>query len=273
MIMTPKIHQIKIDFNVTHEIKRYVYVYLIEGKFCWLIDSGVDRTDKIIAEYLSSIGRSLGDIRGVMLTHAHPDHIGCVAKLKELTGCKVYASAGERPWIEDVELQFAERPIPNFHMLVNRAVTVDRLLKDGDIVELEDDLTIKVVATPGHSVDELSYILVEERCIFVGDSIPVAGDIPIWVNAQDSLNSLIKLKDLQGVDTFYPAWDVTYNRTQALQKIDSAIELINKIGQAVNACKAEINSIDDLVLRVCSIMGTPHFTQNPLFKRTVESFL
>lgn len=273
MIMTPKIHQIKIDFNVTAEIKRYVYVYLIEGKFCWLVDSGVDGTEKIIAEYLSSIGRSLGDIRGVILTHAHPDHIGSVAKIKTLTGCKVYASAGERAWIEDVELQFAQRPIPNFHTLVNRSVPVDVLLKDGDIVELEDGLTIEVVATPGHSVDELSYILVEERSIFVGDSIPVMGDIPIWVNVQDNLNSLIKLKDMQGIDTFYPAWDVTYNRTQAMQKIDSAIELINKIGQAVNDCKSETNSLDDLVLSVCAIMGTPHFIQNPLFKRTVASFL
>lgn len=271
--MKPKIHHIKIDFNVTHEIKRYVYVYLIEGKFCWLIDSGVDGTEKIIADYMSSIGRSLGDIRGVFLTHAHPDHIGSVAKIKELTGCKFYASAGERPWIEDVELQFAERPIPNFHTLVNKSVTVDEILKEGDIVELEDGLTIEVVETPGHSVAELSYKLVEEQCIFVGDAIPVVGDIPIWVNAQDSLNSLIKLKDLQGVDTFYPAWDVTYNRTQALQKIASAIELINNIEQAVNACKAEVNSLDDLVLRVCSTIGTPHFTQNPLFKRTVASFL
>ncbi|MGN0813062.1 MAG: MBL fold metallo-hydrolase [Candidatus Coproplasma sp.] len=271
--MKPKIHQIKIDFNVTPEIKRYVYVYLIEGKSCWLVDSGVDGTEKIIADYMSSIGRSLEDIRGVLLTHAHPDHIGCVAKLKELTGCKVYASAGERAWVEYVELQFAQRPIPNFHTLVNRSVPVDEVLKGGDIVGLEDGLTIEVVATPGHSVDELSYKLVEERCIFVGDAIPVVGDIPIWINAQDSLNSLIKLKDLQGVDTFYPAWGVTYNRTQALQKIDSAIELINKIVQAVNACKAEANSLDDLVLRVCATMGTPHFTQNPLFKRTVASFI
>lgn len=175
--MKPKIHQIKIDFNVTAEIKRYVYVYLIEGQSCWLIDSGVDGTEKIIADYMSSIGRSLGDIRGVLLTHAHPDHIGSVAKIKELTGCKVYASAGERPWIEDVELQFAERPIPNFHTLVNKSVVVDRLLKDEDIVELEDGLTFEVVGTPGHSVDELSYRLVEERCIFVGDAIPVVGDI------------------------------------------------------------------------------------------------
>lgn len=36
-----KIHQLRMDFQVTPEIKRYVYVCLIEGDFCYLVDSGV----------------------------------------------------------------------------------------------------------------------------------------------------------------------------------------------------------------------------------------
>lgn len=35
------LHQIKVDFNVTPEIQRYVYVYIIEAKYCYLVDSGV----------------------------------------------------------------------------------------------------------------------------------------------------------------------------------------------------------------------------------------
>lgn len=41
-----KIHQIRIDFHVTPEIKRYVYVYLIEAKNCYLVDSGVYGCEK-----------------------------------------------------------------------------------------------------------------------------------------------------------------------------------------------------------------------------------
>lgn len=271
--MTPKIHQIKIHFNVTPEIKRYVYAYLIEGRSCWLIDSGVDGTEKLLTDYMRSIGRRIEEIRGIFLTHAHPDHIGSAAKIKELTGCKVYASAGERAWIENVELQFAERPIPNFHALVNRSVPLDVTVKEGDRISLEEGLTIRVLQTPGHSVDECSYLLEEKHCIFVGDAIPVAGDIPIWVNARDSLNSLIKLKSLKGLDTFYPAWDATYDGARALQKIEEAMALIHTVGQSVDACKADADGIDDLVLRVCSKMGTPHFIKNPLFQRTVQSFL
>ena len=36
-----KIHQIRIDFNVTVEIRRYVFVYIIEAEDCYMIDAGV----------------------------------------------------------------------------------------------------------------------------------------------------------------------------------------------------------------------------------------
>ena len=43
-----KVHQIKIDFNVTEQIKRFVYVYIIEAQHCYLIDSRVYGCEKQI---------------------------------------------------------------------------------------------------------------------------------------------------------------------------------------------------------------------------------
>ena len=74
-----KIHQIRIDFNVTEKIRRYVFVYIIEAKDCYMIDSGVYGCEKQIASYMESIGRKLSDIKKIFLTHAHPDHIGSAA--------------------------------------------------------------------------------------------------------------------------------------------------------------------------------------------------
>lgn len=46
------VHQIKIDFHVTEQIKRFVYVYIIEAQHCYMIDSGVYGCEKQIIEYL-----------------------------------------------------------------------------------------------------------------------------------------------------------------------------------------------------------------------------
>ena len=56
-----KVHQIKIDFNVTNDIKRYVYVYVIEAKYLYLIDSGVYGSEKEICKYIESINRSYNE--------------------------------------------------------------------------------------------------------------------------------------------------------------------------------------------------------------------
>ena len=187
-----------------------------------MIDSGVDGAEEIIANYLKSIGRNLTDVKGIFLTHAHPDHIGSAAKIREMTGCKIYASAGESRWISDVDLQFAERPIPNFYTLVNKSVPVDEIL---------------------------NYLLPEERCIFTGDAIPVRGDIPIWIQRDDNRKSLEKLKKLNEVDMFYPAWDETYDREQAMDKIEDAKMLMDEIQRNVDRCKGIAESPDELVIK------------------------
>lgn len=110
-----KIHQIKLDFNVIDAIKRYVYVYIVEGEQCYLIDSGVAGSETIIEQYLHSINRSVEDLKGIFLTHAHPDHIGTAAYFQEKAGCDVYANRREKRWIENIDLEYEERPIPNFY--------------------------------------------------------------------------------------------------------------------------------------------------------------
>lgn len=51
--MEMKIHQIRIDFAVTEQVKRYVFVYLIEAKSCYLVDSGVCGNEEQIAQYMN----------------------------------------------------------------------------------------------------------------------------------------------------------------------------------------------------------------------------
>ena len=99
--------------------------------------------EKQIIDYLDTIGRDISEIKGIFLTHAHPDHIGSAAWFQENTGCKIYASEGEKRWIEDIDLEFKERPIPNFYKLAGRSSKVDVVVKDGDVIELEDGIKVR----------------------------------------------------------------------------------------------------------------------------------
>lgn len=266
-----RVHQIKIDFQVTTQVKRYVYAYLIESEYCYLIDSGVYNSQSAIVDKLKEIGREVEDIKGIFLTHAHPDHIGTAAWFKSQCGAKIYASAGEKPWIEDVDLQFKERPIPNFYNLAGKSVEIDCVVKDGDALQLEDHLQIKVISTPGHSVDEVSYQI--NRAMFIGDSIPVKGDIPIYVNVADSINSIHVIDSADHIAAFYPAWDQTYTREEMSIKAADARELIHVIGQAAAKASETNNNIDTIAAAVCQILDKPMLMANPLFKRTIQAHL
>ena len=266
-----KIHQIKLDFYVTDAIKRYVYIYIVEGEQCYLIDSGVAGSETIIEQYLHSINRSVEELKGIFLTHAHPDHIGTAAYFQEKTGCDIYASRREKRWIENIDLEYEERPIPNFYRLAGKSAKVTRTVKDGDIITLEKNVEVQVVGTPGHSIDELSFVIGENA--FIGDSIPVKGDIPIYTNKVKTLNSMNKITQLPSVTTFYPAWDTVYNKSEVIEKVKSATELIHRIDECVKAVYAEDKNVGEekMCQKVCEKLQMPFLFLNPLFKTTVKS--
>ena len=264
-----RVHQIRIDFAVTEQVKRYVFVYLIEAQSCYLVDSGVYGSEEQIAEYMKTIGRDILEIKGIFLTHVHPDHIGTAAWFREHTCCKIYASQGECAWIENIDLQYQERPIPNFYKLAGRSAKVDVTVQDGDLISLEDNLNIQVISTPGHSVDGVSYRLGNN--LFIGDAIPVKGDIPIYINVYDAFRTLKTIRDLGEICNYYPAWDHAYSVSDITEKINDAVHIICTLDEQVHAILEE-NKITDIVMitnLVCERLKMPHLRENPLFRKTV----
>jgi glyoxylase-like metal-dependent hydrolase (beta-lactamase superfamily II) len=234
-----------------------------------MIDSGVYGCEKEIIAYLESIGRKASDIRKLFLTHAHPDHIGSAAWFQKNAGCEIYAGEGERRWIEDIDLQFSERPIPNFYSLAGKSARVDHSLKDGDIITLEPGLSIHAYRTAGHSDDEMSYRL--EDVIFIGDTVPVRSDIPIMINVSETLESIRLLRDMKEIRTFYPAWDHSYSAEEMQKKLDDAEELIAKLQEAVNALD-QGQCLSELTKQVSDTMHLNMLSENPLFAKTIDAF-
>jgi len=104
MIVTDKIHQLQIEFeipvNPDTKISRFVNVILVFGDKITLIDTGVKGSEAAIFEYIQQHNRKYTDIDRVILSHSHPDHVGSAARIKELTGCQVMCHKLEKPWIE-----------------------------------------------------------------------------------------------------------------------------------------------------------------------------
>ena len=82
-----------------------------------------------------------------------------------------------------------------------------------------------------------------------------------------------KLQSLKDIDLFYPAWDKTYDKDTSRQKIKEAYDLIEQIRLNVNLCKESEKDLNSIVENVCDRMGTKQFMKNPLFKKTILSFL
>lgn len=263
-----RIKQIKIDFHVTESIERFVYVYLVETEDgCVLVDSGVAGSERIIENAILDKGHQPSEVKAVLLTHAHPDHIGTAHYFREKYGAEIYAGKGECRWIEDIDLQFKERPIPNFYHLAGHSTTVDRVVKDGDILFLSEDICIEVLSTPGHSVDEMTYRI--NDAVFIGDSVPVRGDIPVFIDVNASRDSLEILDRLPDVEAFYPAWDKTYSREMMKERVVSAKKLIDELEQIVWETD-EGQELSVLTVQVCERLHMPVWKNNPLFAGTVD---
>lgn len=121
--------------------------------------------------------------------------------IQRQSGCKIFASRLEKDWIEDIQKQFRERPIPNFFCLLAEPVKIDCALNGGETLCLEDGLVIHTLQTPGHSNGSMSYI-VNDEVIFLGDAIPASNDLPIFTDYKASIRTLDRIKALSAIRLF-----------------------------------------------------------------------
>lgn len=123
------------------------YAYLIKGEETILIDTGRPGQGKGILNDLKTIGVKPDKIKHILITHHDVDHVGSLAFMQKETGAKIWASAGDIPYIyQDINRPGIKRLI-SFIMRVEKPSKINTYPEDG---KLGVD-GVQVIPTPGHT--------------------------------------------------------------------------------------------------------------------------
>jgi metallo-beta-lactamase class B len=119
-----------------------------------LIDGGTEEGAEVIAANIRQLGFKLGDVKYLLHSHEHLDHVGGLARLQALTGATVVASA---PAARVIATGAASNDDPQAGMHKPFApAVVGRAIADGGTVRL-GNLQLTAMATPGHTPGALSW--------------------------------------------------------------------------------------------------------------------
>ncbi len=177
------------------------YIWLInsDGNSCTVVDPG---DAQAVIQVLQEKGL---DLEYILITHHHPDHIGGVMRLQELTGAEVFAP---------------EDP---------RITGQSRTVAEDDTIGLSSlGLEFKVLEVPGHTSSHIAYY--GHGCLFCGDTLFSVGCGRLFEgSAQEMQESLDKLAALPEKTQVYCAHEYTLSNCRfALAVEPENVQLIRR---------------------------------------------
>lgn len=171
-----------------------VNAWLHRGDACVLVDTGPLSPDGLglLERGLKRAKVAWRDISAILITHAHMDHFGLGARIRDLTKARVYAQAADRPFLEN---------LPSFHRALVRAwaeasvahgfpreaydkvtarygdtamaadpLPVDREVRDGEVLDF-GSLRLEAIHTPGHTAGSCCFYDRVDRVLYSGDTV------------------------------------------------------------------------------------------------------
>lgn len=146
-----------------------------------VIDAGLPLAADRILRQVTAAGYAPADVKRILITHAHPDHVGGLPALQAATGAEVFTSGIEAPIVEGT--------MPQQLVPLAQLKPLDRLMRGGReegeplagtpvARTLEDGALLpevmgglQAVLTPGHTPGHTAFWQPERRVLFCGDAL------------------------------------------------------------------------------------------------------
>ncbi|MBT2231307.1 MBL fold metallo-hydrolase [Nonomuraea sp. NEAU-A123] len=253
---------------------RYVLVYVLElPDGVAIVDAGwnTDEAYEALVAGLRVAGYAITDVKGVLVTHIHPDHYGLAGRVREMSGAWIALHPADARLVHDryddsaidslvqrerallvrsgvPELTLDE--LAGASMMIRHMVSMakpDRLVEDGDRLDLPG-WDLRAIWTPGHSPGHLCFVSPSRKLLFSGDHVLAKITPMVAVHPQsapnplaDYLDALAAVRKLD-VEEVLPAHE--YRFLELAERVDYVIahheERLAEIERAIGAASGGV---------------------------------
>lgn len=171
-----------------------LYSYFIDAPEPAIVDTGIASSPaEGLIPALEALGRNIEEVRWILLTHGHIDHLGGAKALWELTGgrAKVVIHAADAPLLRSRHAHVqdyvngrsrylkdpggAEDQARTAQAVISGEMEPAVLLQGGETLSLGGDVTVSVHHVPGHTPGSVAYVLDGQGAVFSGDAVQIHG--------------------------------------------------------------------------------------------------
>ncbi|MGB3045739.1 MAG: hydroxyacylglutathione hydrolase [Xanthobacteraceae bacterium] len=168
------------------------------------------------APVIKALQREGWHLTDILVTHHHADHVGGIAELKQKYDCRVVAPHDKTAAIPEV----------------------DERVKQGDTVKI-GTLTARVLETPGHTLDHISYVFDDERALFAADTLFSIGCGRVFEGTYPMMwESLLKLRALPDDIRLYCGHEYTASNVKFALGIEPNNPALQARAKEVDALRA-----------------------------------